>query len=196
MRCLVVDDNPDDRSLVERMLTRWGYRSTCVSSGSAALTALGQEAFDIAIVDLGMPGMSGVETLKALRGREPRMRLLVVTAFQDARHVIEALDAGANGYLMKDELGSRLGTAIQEVLGGQSPLSARAGTHILRFIAQSRAEAAAPAPAAPAASAPVRTEPRPKPPEPQPRLADASGEIEIDVALGKPDPDQKEPDRS
>jgi DNA-binding response OmpR family regulator len=205
MRCLVVDDNPDDRSLVERMLTMWGYRSTCVSSGTAALTAVGQESFDIAIVDLGMPGMSGVETLRALKGRDARMRLLVVTAFQDARHVIEALDAGANGYLMKDELGSRLGTAIQEVLGGQSPLSARAGSHILRFIAQSRAEAssppvaaAAPAVVAPAVAAPdvppPKTQPRPKIPEPKHRLADASGEIEIDVALGKREP--PEPDRS
>jgi hypothetical protein len=83
---------------------------------------------------------------------------------------------------MKDELCDRLGSAIQEVLGGLSPLSARAGTHILRFIATSRADGSTP----PVVAAP-KTQPRPKTPENR-TFADASGEIDVDAALGrKPD---------
>src|SRR5262245_9189221 len=100
MRCLIIDDNEDDRSLVSRALKRSGYQATCVQSGAEAVALLAKQRFDVAMVDLGMPHMSGEETLRALREADPSMRLLVVSSFDDRNHVLSALDAGADGYLL------------------------------------------------------------------------------------------------
>jgi two-component system nitrate/nitrite response regulator NarL len=132
MRCLVVDDRAEDRFLVERMLRRNGYRATCLPNGQAALAAMQQERFDVALVDLGMESMPGVEVIRELRKVDRGIRILVVSGFDDHKHILEALEAGANGYILKDELGERLGGALQEIFAGGSPLSARVGSVVLR----------------------------------------------------------------
>lgn len=132
MRCLVIDDDLEDRFLVERMLRRYGYRPTCVSSGAAAIAALGESRFDIALVDLQMEGMSGAETLRALREMDGKMRLLVVSGCDDREHVLEALEAGADGYLLKDELGERLQFALQDIIAGKCPLSSTIAGAVVR----------------------------------------------------------------
>jgi two-component system nitrate/nitrite response regulator NarL len=134
MRCLVIDDNTEDRSLVERLLRQCGYRSTCVPGGEAALTVLAGEPFDIALVDLGMPGMNGVETLRALKLADDRMRLLVVSSFDDRTHVLQAIEAGADGYLRKDELVDYLRLALQAVRAGQHPLSPGISSVLVRYM--------------------------------------------------------------
>ena len=171
MRCLVIDDSPDDSSLVERMLRKLGHRPTCVDSGAEGLAAVKAEEFDVAVVDLGMPGLSGAETIRALRRRVPRLKLLVVSGFDDRAHVLEALDAGADGFILKPELGKRLGDAIAELAGGGSPLSPRVGTILLRHVAG-------------------RINP-PPPRHPNP-LADRTGEIQIPIIPGR----EREPRRS
>ena len=127
MRFLVVDDSYEDRSLVERVLKRKGYRATCVSSGMKAVEALYAERFDVALVDLGMPGMTGQELIPLLRQADPELRVLVVSSFDDRRNVLSALQAGADGYVLKTELGDKLGPALQEVIAGQSPMSGAVG---------------------------------------------------------------------
>src|SRR5687767_29787 len=101
MKCLIIDDNPDDRSVVERLLTRSGYQFIAAGSGREALALLGKETFDVVLVDLGMPEMSGAETLAALRQHDPSLRLLVVSGFEDRRHVLEAFRSGADGYIVR-----------------------------------------------------------------------------------------------
>jgi DNA-binding NarL/FixJ family response regulator len=135
MRCLVIDDSVDDRSLVERMLRKDGHRPLCVESGPEALNLIKNEPFDVAIVDLGMAEMSGAETIRALKRRAPGVRLLVVSGYDDRTHVLEALDAGADGFLLKPELGKRLSDALHELLGGGSPMSARVAGILLRHVA-------------------------------------------------------------
>jgi DNA-binding NarL/FixJ family response regulator len=132
MRCLVCDDRTEDRFLVERMLRRNGYRATCFPNGQAALAALRQERFDVALVDLGMATMPGHEVIREMRKLDRHVRILVVSGFADHKHILEALEAGANGYILKDELGERLGAALQEIFAGGSPLSARVGSVVLR----------------------------------------------------------------
>jgi DNA-binding NarL/FixJ family response regulator len=176
MRCLVIDDSPDDRALVERLLRERGHRTTCAASAAAGLALIEQGLFDVAIVDLGMPGMSGAEALRALRARDGRLRLLVVSGFGDKRHILEALEAGADGYIVKDELAERLPGALQDVFAGKSPLSARVGTVLLRYFAARRAEerAAAPGPPAVEEAASREVEIEADPPD-----CDVAGEIEI-----------------
>ena len=132
MKCLVVDDSPDDRSLTERVLARSGYRVTSVPDGQMALDLVGKEHFDVALVDLGMPGMTGAQTLGALRAKDARLRLLVVSGYEDRRHVLEAPPVGVDGYIVRHEVGDRLIHAIQEVVAGKSPMSARVSQFLLQ----------------------------------------------------------------
>ena len=134
MRLLLVDDDNDSRSLVERMVKKFGHKVTAVQSGAEAVLALGSERFDVALVDLQMPGMSGAETLRALRSADSRMRLLVVSGADDRFHVLEAMQSGADGYILKDELGVRLGEALQEVIAGKSPLSGGPASILVKHV--------------------------------------------------------------
>jgi two-component system nitrate/nitrite response regulator NarL len=172
MKCLIVDDNPDARSLVERVLATSGYRTHSVTCGEEALDVI-DEGFDVVIMDLGMPGMTGAETMGALRKKDARIRLLVVSGFDDRKHILEAVDAGADGYLLKDEIGGRLVSAVQEVVGGKSPMSARPAKVLLQYVAsQRRTDPKVPA---------IKAE---KPVAPD-KLADASGEIDLNATILK-----------
>jgi DNA-binding NarL/FixJ family response regulator len=130
MRCLVVDDDPQDRELVTRAVGRAGHEAAIAQDGKAAVELAKNERFDVALVDLGMPGMDGVAVLKALRTACPDLRLLVVSGFDDRGHVLDAMHAGADGYVLKSEIGERLSSAIREVWEGGGPMSAK----IARFV--------------------------------------------------------------
>jgi DNA-binding NarL/FixJ family response regulator len=130
MRCLVIDDDPRDRELVERIVARAGHEVHGAIGGEAGVDAARTQRFDVALVDLGMQGMDGVQTLRALRKECPDLRLLVVSGFDDRVHVLDAVSAGADGYLLKSELVGRLALALEEVRTGGGPMSAK----IARFV--------------------------------------------------------------
>src|SRR5215470_8987489 len=102
MRCLVIDDDAHDREAVLRMVEKAGHESVAAAGA------------DTALVDLSMPGIDGVATLRLLRKQSPDLRLLVVSSFDDRDHVLGAVGAGADGYVLKTELGTRLEGAIDE----------------------------------------------------------------------------------
>lgn len=145
MRCLVVDDDPSDRELIARMVGRAGHESTSVANGAAAIELARGERFDVALVDLGMDGVGGVSVLVALRVACPDLRLIVVSGFDDRRHVLEAVTAGADGYLLKSDLGEHLEHALREVVDGGGPLSPRIATYLLEELRPAGAGAPTPA---------------------------------------------------
>ena len=170
MRCLIIDDNPDDRSLTERIIKGAGHRATSVSSGDDAVQLLGQERFDVAIVDLRLSGMTGMDTLRSLRALDPHLRLLVVSGYEDQGTILAAVEAGADGYILKDDLPAHARHALQEIRAGKSPFSGRVGAILLAELkSRLRAE--------PAHVGKRRN-----------RLADASGELIVArIKLGKPE---------
>lgn len=108
-KVLVVDDEPDVRQVFELALSRNGFEVTAAESGPEALQAAADRGFDLAFVDIAMPGMDGVETLKQLREMSPQTQVVMITAFMDHgldagdRHdrVAQALAEGARGCLRK-----------------------------------------------------------------------------------------------
>jgi DNA-binding NarL/FixJ family response regulator len=132
MRCLIVDDDESPRALMEVLLSRAGHRATAVPSGDAALEAVRHDSFDVAIVDMEMPGRGGAATIASLRALEPGLRILVVSGYDDRRRVMAALEAGADGYLLKDELSESLSESLQDVRAGYTPLSSRVAAIMLR----------------------------------------------------------------
>lgn len=98
---LVVDDEDGIRYFLERFLAREGYRVAAVSSGEAALERLASEEFDVALLDLKMKGIGGLEVLAVLRQRWPATSVIMLTAHASLESAVEALRCGAHDYLFK-----------------------------------------------------------------------------------------------
>ncbi|PYY34598.1 DNA-binding response regulator [Curtobacterium sp. MCJR17_055] len=123
MRLLVVEDDDEMRALMERGLAAEGYRVTAVENGVEALIALGEQPYDIAVVDVMMPGMSGFELARRVREREDPVRILLVTARDAVDDRVFGLDAGADDYLTKPFAFAEL-TARLRALGRREPTGA------------------------------------------------------------------------
>jgi DNA-binding NtrC family response regulator len=100
-RILVVDDDPGQRSLLDSFLKTQGFETVVVSSGDRALAALREQAFNLMISDVRMPGMSGLETLRRARQEHALLPVLLVTAYADIREAVGAMRDGAVNYLPK-----------------------------------------------------------------------------------------------
>jgi sigma-B regulation protein RsbU (phosphoserine phosphatase) len=102
-RLLVVDDNEDNRETLARRLQRRGFDVGVAADGFKALDAIGREAYDLVLLDVQMPGMSGFDVLKQLRVDHPPTRLpvIIATARTEREDVVEALKLGANDYVTK-----------------------------------------------------------------------------------------------
>ncbi|MFQ5684615.1 MAG: adenylate/guanylate cyclase domain-containing protein [Candidatus Binatia bacterium] len=100
---LVVDDNPDNRDMLSRRLARRGYTVAVAEDGDQALKMSDTEHFDLVLLDIMMPGMSGLEVLKILRERYSVADLPVImaTAKDQSSDIVEALKIGANDYVTK-----------------------------------------------------------------------------------------------
>ncbi len=98
---LVVDDNPDNRRILEITLERAGYIPRCVASGAEALQAHSEDQMAIGLLDLSMPVMDGLALLRLLRERDPSFQAIVVTAHGSIERAVEAMKAGATDFLTK-----------------------------------------------------------------------------------------------
>lgn len=88
-----------------------------------ALAKIGANMPDVVVTDLGLPGMSGTDGIRVLRGRYPQLPILALTIFDDDKEVFRALCAGACGYLLKNTPPARLLESIREVADGGAPMS-------------------------------------------------------------------------
>jgi diguanylate cyclase (GGDEF)-like protein/PAS domain S-box-containing protein len=100
---LVVDDNELNRDALSRLLLQKGYDALLAANGEQALEIAGSRDFDLILLDIGMPGMSGLDVLKRLRETHSRIDLpiIMVTARSRGADVVEALGLGANDYVTK-----------------------------------------------------------------------------------------------
>ena len=89
---------------------------------------------DIVLMDLSMPGMSGIEATQRLTAAAPLVRVLVLTVMADDRYVMDALLAGASGYLLKDAPIEQIVEGIRAVAQGESMISPRIASHLIRHL--------------------------------------------------------------
>ena len=116
---LVIDDDDRLRLLLRRFLEESGFRVTDVGSASAARQALQSLVFDVMIVDIMMPGETGLELLADLRGTNP-VPALFLTAMSETEHRIAGLEAGADDYMSKPFEPRELVLRIKSILGRSS----------------------------------------------------------------------------
>ncbi|MFY9344726.1 MAG: response regulator transcription factor [Planctomycetota bacterium] len=88
-----------------------------------ALAAFAHDPADLLLADIALPGMSGIEGVRALRASHPELQILMLTVHADSDHVFAAICAGASGYLLKDTPPPRLLTALRELHAGGAPMS-------------------------------------------------------------------------
>jgi DNA-binding NarL/FixJ family response regulator len=108
----------------------------CVASyttGEEALEKMPALAPQVALVDINLGKMNGIECVRRLKLQLPAMQVLMITAFEDAKMVFQALKAGANGYLLKRNLTSELIAAVENVCAGGAPMSQQVARKVVGF---------------------------------------------------------------
>lgn len=115
-RVLVVDDEPDMLDVCSRVLTEEGYDVKTASAGSQAVDIMYKEPFDIVLLDLKMPDMSGVAVLGKIREIDPTTVVLLVTAHPSVDTAVKSLKMGAFNYVIKPLSGDDLKRAVSEAL--------------------------------------------------------------------------------
>ncbi|RDI75855.1 Response regulators consisting of a CheY-like receiver domain and a winged-helix DNA-binding domain [Gaiella occulta] len=125
MRILVVDDDRSVRDALHDALTLAGYEVQCAEGGQQALTQVAASAPDAIVLDVGMPGIDGLEVCRRLRRTGNRVPILMLTARAAVADRIDGLDAGADDYLVKpfdvEEVKARLRALLRRVGGEGDP---------------------------------------------------------------------------
>lgn len=116
-----------------------------VGSCGDARTVLARETPDVMLTDLGLPDGDGMDLVREVRARGLRTEVMVITVFGDEEHVVNALEAGASGYLLKDRSPEDIGESILELLQGGSPISPAVARHLLKRFHHLDDRSAAPA---------------------------------------------------
>ncbi len=125
-RILLVDDENMLLDSLEIILSLNGYEIIGkANDGMAALEILKEKECDIALVDLNMKGMGGIELIGRLKKKYPKVKLLVLTTFYDDKNITEAIAGGADGYLLKDSGKDAILGAIKQLQGGITVLDGK-----------------------------------------------------------------------
>ncbi|MEM5274734.1 response regulator transcription factor [Cupriavidus taiwanensis] len=125
-RVLIVEDDPLAlRRLVQAvdLHAADAVVQGCAATVAEALAWLAQHQPDVLLCDLGLPDGSGIDVIRNARVRYPGCDCMVVTVFGDDQHVLASIEAGAIGYLLKDETTDRIAASIGELRAGGSPMS-------------------------------------------------------------------------
>lgn len=137
----IVEDNDELRGTLARVISRAeGFQ--CLGqygSAEAALESLPNARADVVLMDINLPGMSGVECVRRLKQLLPEVQVVMLTVYEDTENIFNALAAGATGYLLKRTPRAELLEAIRDVQRGGSPMT----THIARKVVQSFQKAGA-----------------------------------------------------
>ena len=135
LRVVIADDHPFYRDGLARLLRDNEIEVLAeVPNGRAALEAYDSFTPDVMVMDLNMPGMSGIEATRHLMERHPTARVLVLTVSTEEADVTEAIFAGATGYVLKDAPIEEVVAGIRAAANGQSMISPRVATQLLRRI--------------------------------------------------------------
>ena len=98
---LIVDDEPSIRENLERVLKSSGYETVVAEDGQAALDRAAEQEFEVVLLDIGLPGISGMDVLRRLSGEYPDTCVIMVTAVEEVETAVEAMRSGAYDYLSK-----------------------------------------------------------------------------------------------
>lgn len=137
IRVLLVEDDPAFEDLLSRAANRLGDTIDVVACETAfsAIELIGKphQRFDLALIDLGLPDLSGVEVIRRIRDRFEDLPILVVSVISAERSVLSAIRAGACGYILKDDSEAAMSQAMREALNGNFPISPALARYLFKL---------------------------------------------------------------
>jgi DNA-binding NarL/FixJ family response regulator len=135
LRVALVEDRDEIRFSLQALLDEApGFRCAAAwSTMEQALREIGPPLPDLALVDINLPGMNGIEGIARLRDRFPDLVLLVLTVFGDDRRIFDALCAGARGYLLKNPSRKKLLESLREAADGGAPMSPQIARRVIEL---------------------------------------------------------------
>ena len=140
IKVAIIEDQRDIREGLATMLKfTEGYRCTgSYRSMEEALERIKADVPEVAFVDIGLPGMNGIEGIRLLKQRHPEMLLLMLTVYEDDEYIFDALCAGACGYLLKKTPPARLIESLREAMDGGSPMSPEVARKVIKLFREIR----------------------------------------------------------
>jgi DNA-binding NarL/FixJ family response regulator len=135
----IVEDDAQTRKILAGWITRapgfqlageWGNAET-------AIAALGEARPNVVLMDINLPGINGVEAVRKLKPILQQTQFVMLTVYEDADHIYDALAAGATGYLLKETPRAELVNALQDVNQGGSPMSSNIARKVVQSFRQS-----------------------------------------------------------
>ncbi|HET8748765.1 MAG TPA: response regulator transcription factor [Ramlibacter sp.] len=126
IRIVIADDHAIVREGLKRIV---GDAADLKVEGEAAdgtevMKAVRELEFDVLVLDLSMPGRSGMELIKLVKSEKPKLRILVLSMHQETQYAVRAIKSGASGYLTKESAPAQLEQAIRKIAGGGAYISA------------------------------------------------------------------------
>jgi DNA-binding NarL/FixJ family response regulator len=134
IRVLYIEDDERLHAIVPRVVEDRGLAWTCAASAAEGLALATELQPDLVLTDLGLPDLDGVDLIEQLVERLPGTPVVVLTVASSEARVVAALAAGACGYVLKEDLGKRLPSALVEVLEGGVPMSPAAARAVLAHV--------------------------------------------------------------
>jgi DNA-binding NarL/FixJ family response regulator len=131
---IVEDDQRVRESLA--VLINGAENVRCIATygtGEAALADVAAKNPDVVLMDINLPGMSGIECVRRLKVQWPKLQILMLTMYEDDEKVFQSLMAGASGYLVKRTTPAELLKAIEEVHSGASPMSGKIARTVVEY---------------------------------------------------------------
>ena len=126
IRVVVADDHTILREGLRQLLGGEADIEVVAEAGDGheVLARVRALAFDVLLLDMSMPGKSGIELIKQVKAEKPKLRVLVLSMHEEKQYAVRAIKAGASGYVTKDSAGTQLVTAIRKVAGGGAFITA------------------------------------------------------------------------
>jgi len=138
LRVLLTEDDGPIRERLARIVGEWPEAELCAACANLeeTLIAIGTHEIDLLITDLKLPDGSGIDAIRFLANRQPKAEAMVISILADERSVLDAIEAGASGYLLKDADSIDLLHAISDVMAGRSPISSRIARVLVRRLSE------------------------------------------------------------
>jgi two-component system, NarL family, invasion response regulator UvrY len=132
---LIVDDHPIVRRGLRDILTEVAsFNVTETANAHDAINLIKQQSFDLAVVDLDLPGMSGLELLKEIKRINKRLHVLILSVYPEDQFAVRVLKAGADGFISKEAAPDQLVLAIRKILKGGKHISERVADLLLEQV--------------------------------------------------------------
>src|SRR5688572_17225459 len=134
IRVLIADDHSIVRDGLKRILAATADLQVTgeAASGDAALALVKANDYDVVMLDMSMPGLSGLDLIKRLKVEKPKLRILVLSMHGEQQYAARALKAGAAGYLNKDSASDQLLGALRKIAGGGVHIGEAAAAGLLQ----------------------------------------------------------------